>query len=402
MFPTEKEGMPRCRRVQPTDRIVSAHVTAWRSAASATALLLLAGCSATPKAINPVSWWHGLEGGAIAQDRPPPPRANAPYPHIAAAPTRPAGMPDWEWQDLQKTLAAQGAAAHSYAAQNPIPPLPQSPNGAATPTAAAPAPTKPAPASAATAGTAAPAASTADQDAIRRLAAAQGPTGATASTPPAATVAAASAASGQPAASGSSVTLGAPNAQTTPGQGPAQVPVNAAGQLATNYKAFDANNGLSIPGALGPVAQPDEAHPPTLPTSVPAPARVPGFAIPAVPSTYAPPKAVAEPAPYTPPAPLPDVAPVTLGFQPGSAILSPPMQRALATLAHQRKGARIAVTGFGDAAAGSLAAQSAAMPLALERARAITVQLMADGVPPARLATTATAEGQGGLARLVD
>ncbi|GAB0117048.1 OmpA family protein [Acidisoma sp. 7E03] len=368
-------------------------------------LLLLGGCSAAPKSINPVSWWHGLEGGAIAEDRPPPPKANAPFPHIAAAPTRPAGMPDWEWQELQKTLAAQGAAAHQYAAENPIPTLPQAPGatGSAAATPSQPA-TKPAAAPAQPAATTAAAPSAADQDAIRRLAAAQGPAGAAVSTPPAATVAAASAASGQPATAGgagSQVTLAAPDSTPT-GSGPAQVPVNGSGQVATSYKAFDANNGLSIPGALSPVAQPDEAHPPPVPTSVPAPAQVPGFAIPAVPSTYVPPKAVAQPAPYVPPPPLPNVPPVPVAFLPGSAILSPPMQHALANLAQSRQGNRIAVIGFGDAADSALADQRAALPLALERARAITVQLMADGVPPAQLATAAAAQGRGGLARLVD
>ena len=402
MFPTEKEGMPRCGRVQPTGRTASAHAIARgmpTRGGAALLLLLLAGCSATPKAINPVSWWHGLEGGEIAQDRPPPPKANAPYPHIAAAPARPAGMPDWEWHDLQATLAAQGAAANKYAAQNPIPTLPPVPGQTPAPAAAQPAPA-PAPAKPAAAAAAAP--SSADQDAIRRLAAAQGPAGSAASAPPPATVAAATAAASTPGpASGSAVTLDTSSAAAG-SRGPAEVPVNAAGQAETNYKVFDPSNGLSVPGALAPVAQPDEAQPPPVPTSVPAPARVPGFAIPALPSTYTPPKAVPQPAPYVAPAPLPHVPPVPVVFAPGSAILSPPMQRALRDFAQARQGNRIAIIGFGSAAADAVDAQAAAMPLALERARAITVQLMADGVPMERLVTTAQAQGHGGLARLVD
>jgi hypothetical protein len=42
------------------------------------------------------------------------------------------------------------------------------------------------------------------------------------------------------------------------------------------------------------------------------------------------------------------------------------------------------------------------MPLALERARAMTVQLMADGVSTQGLTTQARALGSGGLARLVE
>lgn len=401
MFPTEKEGMPRCRRVQPTGRTASASANArglarhGGAAPAAALMLLLAGCSATPKAINPVSWWHGLEGGQIAQDRPPPPKANAPYPHIAAAPTRPAGMPDWEWRDLQATLAAQGAAANKYAAQNPIPTLPPV-AGQTQPAAAA----QPAPAATKPTAAAASAPSAADQEAIRRLAAAQGPAGSAASAPPPETVAAATSAAATPA-SGSAVTLDSSSAAAG-SKGPGEVPVNATGQAETQYKVFDPGNGLSVPGALGPVAQPDEAHPPAVPTSVPAPAQVPGFAIPALPSTYTPPKAVPQPAPYVPPAPLPNVPPIPVLFAPGSAILSPPMQRHLRDFAQARQGARIAIIGFGNAASDTVEAQAAAMPLALERARAITVQLMADGVPSNQLVTTAQAQGQGGLARLVD
>ena len=42
------------------------------------------------------------------------------------------------------------------------------------------------------------------------------------------------------------------------------------------------------------------------------------------------------------------------------------------------------------------------MPLALERARAMLVQLIADGVPVGGVSTGAQALGAGGLARLVD
>jgi hypothetical protein len=382
--------------------------------------MLLAGCSDVPNSINPVSWWHGLEGGAIAQDRPPPPNPHAPFPHIAAAPARPAGMPDWEWQALQATLASQGAAAHQYAAQNPIPTLPQS-AATTTPAAAAKPAAQPSaaqPAAAATspsrpANQAASAQSQADADAIRRLAAAQGPGGSPSGLPPQSTVNAATAATQAPAqaTSGSSLTFGAPEGQqpgsTSPG--PQNVPVYPNGQpetggstVTSKYKFFDPNNGLSVPGALGAVAQPDEAHPPPVPTSVPAPPSVAGFAIPTVPSTYAPPKALPQPAPYIPPPPLPDVPPVPIAFAPHSAVLTPPMKRALLPLVAGHAGARIAVTGYGDAASEALADQSAAMPLALERARAITVQLIAYGLPPADLVPSAQALGQGGLARLVD
>ena len=47
----------------------------WRRAA------LLAGCS-TLSSMNPVNWWHRQEGGKIAEQRPPPPGADQPYPNI--------------------------------------------------------------------------------------------------------------------------------------------------------------------------------------------------------------------------------------------------------------------------------------------------------------------------------
>ncbi len=421
MLLTEKEGKPRNSRVQPTvtpglthgrparSRLWAASANTGRAAEPAALLLLVAGCSDVSKSYYPVSWWHGLEGGAIAQTRPPPPNPKAPFPHLANAPKRPAGMPDWEWADLQAALASQGAAAHHYAAQNPIPTLPQTAaNG--TPLAAKPAPVPAKPPTQPSASQA-PAQSQADADAIRRLAAAQGPSGSTADLPPASTVQAATAATQAPAnaQSGTSVTFGGPDQpQKAPPPGPRSLPVNAAGQpeqgkaVGTHYTAFDPNNGLSVPGATGPVAQPDEAHPPVLPTSIPAPAAVPGFAIPAAPSTYVPPKILPQPAPYVAPAPLPAVPPVAIAFPPRSAVLSAPMKRVLRQLVDSRQTARIAVTGYGDAASDNLADQSAAMPLALERSRAITVQLMADGLSARALEPSAQALGQGGLARLVD
>ena len=51
---------------------------------------LLAGCSSVPSSINPVSWWHDLQGGKIAEQRPPPPGADQPYPNLATVPPKPA------------------------------------------------------------------------------------------------------------------------------------------------------------------------------------------------------------------------------------------------------------------------------------------------------------------------
>ena len=54
--------------------------------------LVPAGCGAHAN-LNPVQWWHGLQGGVIAEQRPPPPNADAPYPNLGSVPVKPA-MPD--------------------------------------------------------------------------------------------------------------------------------------------------------------------------------------------------------------------------------------------------------------------------------------------------------------------
>jgi hypothetical protein len=382
-------------------------MAAGRAQAGATLALLLAlgGCSDVPNQANPVAWWHNLEGGEIAKYRPPPPNPTAPFPHIAAQPTRPAGMPDWEWTQLSTTLAAQRAAAQTYAAQNPIPTLPAAP--AVKPNAApvlAPVPAAPAAHPAAPTAPSAQSAATAAE--LARLEAAPGPAGSQPQSLPAGAVATATADAGD--TSNSALTFNGPSA-TPASTGPRSVPIPAAGSpnpggpnAGTKIGYFDPGNGLSIPGALGPVEQPDEAHPPPVPVSVPVPPAVPGFAIPTIPATYVLPKPVPEPAAYVPPAPLPDVPPVPIAFAPHSAVLTPPMQKALLNLTQASKGAHIAVTGFGDAASSSIEDQAAAMPLALERARAMVVQLSIDGVPAKGMTTQARALGQGGLARLVE
>jgi hypothetical protein len=369
-------------------------------------LLALGGCSDVPDRINPVTWWHHLEGGAIAQDRPPPPNPQAPFPRIARQPTRPAGMPDWEWNQLSAALAAQRTAAQTYAAQNPIPTLPAT--GAQPP--AVPRKVAPAPPAAPTTPPANAAQSAATSAEIARLAAAPGPAGSQTPSPSATAVATATANVGN--SSTSALTFQGPS---TPqhASGPQSVAIrdaaatpgspNPGGPAAgTKLSYFDPSNGLSIPGALSPVEQPDEAHPPPVPASVPVPPAVPGFAISTIPATYMAPVPLPEPAPYVPPAPLPAAGPIPIQFAPHSAVLSPPMQKALLNLAQARGAAHIAVTGFGDASGNSIRDQAAAMPLALERARAMLVQLMADGLPAEGISTGARALGRGGLARLVD
>lgn len=52
-------------------------------------VLALAGCSSAPGS-DPIAWWRQLEGGRLAEERPLPPNADAPYPNLGMVPARPA------------------------------------------------------------------------------------------------------------------------------------------------------------------------------------------------------------------------------------------------------------------------------------------------------------------------
>jgi len=52
-------------------------------------LAALAGCSSAPGS-DPIAWWRQLEGGRLAEERPLPPNADAPYPNLGQVPARPA------------------------------------------------------------------------------------------------------------------------------------------------------------------------------------------------------------------------------------------------------------------------------------------------------------------------
>ncbi len=88
------------------------------------AILPLVGCGPNT-AINPVQWWHGLQGGAIAEQRPPPPNVDMPYPNLGSIPPKPA-MPDpAARRRIMDKLAADRANARYEAKLMPIPNLPQ-------------------------------------------------------------------------------------------------------------------------------------------------------------------------------------------------------------------------------------------------------------------------------------
>ncbi len=85
--------------------------------------LLLGGCTA-PDSMNPVDWWHQAEGGAIAQARPPPPNADAPYPKLSMVPAKPKPPDAADLTRVANALLADRGNAVYTAAAIPIPVLP--------------------------------------------------------------------------------------------------------------------------------------------------------------------------------------------------------------------------------------------------------------------------------------
>ncbi|MGI4954589.1 MAG: hypothetical protein ACRYGM_22515 [Janthinobacterium lividum] len=115
---------------------------------------LLGGCSAVQRLNDskltqdsPVDWWHNLQGGRIAQDRPPPPGASDPYPNLASVPPRPTPTDAATRHALTEQLRAERDRTERAAARDPIVPA-----GAPAAVAAAKAASAP-PAAAVPAGT---------------------------------------------------------------------------------------------------------------------------------------------------------------------------------------------------------------------------------------------------------
>ncbi len=91
----------------------------------------LAGCGQSGDAdTGPVAWWHQLEGGPIAAQRPPPPGLHAPYPHLASVPAKPKPFDPKAQAATYNALAADRADAAYQAKLDPlVPPAPQAANG---------------------------------------------------------------------------------------------------------------------------------------------------------------------------------------------------------------------------------------------------------------------------------
>jgi outer membrane protein OmpA-like peptidoglycan-associated protein len=347
----------------------------------------LAGCSSVPSAINPVDWWHGLEGGPVAEQRPPPPNADAPYPNLATVPPKPQPPDAATQQRIASGLIADRANANYEASQSP---LPDPSSRTASPalfggSAPPPPPVDPNAASATMdAASASPAASK------TTVGKAVGPTiGAFSSGQPAQGTA--SSGTGTPS-SGASAT---PQAHPQPSipDAPAAPPSRAPRGSVESAPLPNPQPAVGAQSAAGPA--------PEMPNAPPAPPRIAGVSVPPTAPTAPP---VAPPKPSAPGAPLSgnEAAAVPVSFPLGSAVLPSDDNAALSALAARRGAHAIAVTGFGEATESMPAKQSAGLTLALARARAIAAALTADGVPASVLRIDAQAAGRGGAARLLN
>jgi len=340
-----------------------------RSVLVASGAVWVAGCSSLPSSVNPVAWWHDLQGGAIAEQRPPPPGATDPYPNLATVPPKPQASDLAARRALAQSLVADRTNAQHAAEAAPIPD-PSLPSASAAlfgrGSAAPPPPPPPPPPD--------PNAATASLEA------------ATAPAPPP-----------QPAS--------APQTAGPPATVRSSAPPAPAPQAAAPARLAGQGTPLGpLPGAEETAPTPrDTASLPPLPQAPPSPPRLAGPGAPQVPAPAAP-RAPAKPVPAAAAAPPAPVQPetVAVGFVRGSARLPSAEAASLRQLAAKRGAARIAVTGYGEASSNGPEAQFEALGLGLNRAQAMATVLTQAGVPPAAVRLDAEALGRGGAARLIN
>ena len=323
--------------------------TACRLAGATLVLGLLSGCGHRDPVDTPVNWWHQLEGGAIAQQRPPPPGVDDPYPKVGTTPaTAPVLLSPQLRAAMTEHLIEQRNLSARLNATEPLPPPVVQPVGKAS-TGAAP-----------------------------------GPGAAPALAPLAA-----------PNPAQSSATLDAAEAPPPP-----PPPVQAADRTA--QKAQDGTKPVETgPELAMPAIVPDQAGLvtasgpiPSIPNAPPPPPGLPGIAMPPPPSYVA---------PSHPDYVLTPVKGESLQFPPGSDALSPGQDGTLSGLAIRRGATGIIyVHGFGDSGSDAPADQAQALTLASLRARAVADALRLHGVPAGAIRLRADAFGRGATAGLID
>ncbi len=307
------------------------------------------GCSALQ---SPVDWYHGLEGGRIADQRPAPPNDDARYPNLSAVPARPVNSDMNTRNAVVNGLVADRANAQYAAALNPLPP-PQTP------------PPRPVPPAARPSGDEVAGATLHSAAAPQRV----GPLGVP-----------------QP---------NLPPVIPTPAKRAPSPKVEAS---ALPPPAVPARGSVDRPVGDSRAAEPIATLPP-VPAAPPPPPLLSG-----TPQVTAP--APSPTASLPAPQPLPVIsapgAPVLVAFPAGSAALPVEALGALKILSRSHGDRSIAVTGYGDAAGSDAKSQSAALPLALNRARAVAGNLLAAGVPSSQLRIYGEAQGHGASAQVAN
>ena len=110
------------------------------------ALLSVAACTGSVERMSdsrltldtPIDWWHNLQGGKIAEVRPPPPGVDDPYPNLSQVPPRPTPTDSATRRALAARLVAERDRTRREATQDPLI-LPAPAAAAPTPTATRPA-----------------------------------------------------------------------------------------------------------------------------------------------------------------------------------------------------------------------------------------------------------------------
>ena len=336
--------------------------------AFACSVVWLAGCS-QPPSLNPVDWWHAMQGGRIAEDRPNPPGADDPYPNLSTVPPRPA-PPD---RDAMKNLTAALVGDRTnarYAAE--AAPLTDPSSPSASPNLFG-------------SGTLPP-------------------------PPPA------SASGAAPAISASLPAASAPPKPPEPAAPPSRAPV-----ASVQSAPLDAPAPAAAP-AVPPPSMPSVSPPPSAPA--PVTAQPPAQAAPGSTAELAPPpispgtlpplpteppaRAAVAPSPPPPPpqaiSPIPapaSAAATVIPFAAASSAISPTAGDEIKAFAARRGGGSIVVTGYGDAVSSDPGSQTVALSLALTRAQAVANALAAAGVPQTVIRVGAEAGGRGVGLRLL-
>jgi outer membrane protein OmpA-like peptidoglycan-associated protein len=326
--------------------VQAGHLYGLRTGISVVGACLLAGCSST-SSMNPVNWWHRQEGGKIAEERPPPPGANQPYPAVGTVPAKPS-PPDAEaLKKLTDSLIADRTNAQHAAQEAPL----------ADPSSPAASP------------------------ALFGVGTAPPPPPASAAAPPPAPAAAPQAAPAAPAPPPvASASLAAASAPPAPPAPPAAAPAPAP-RKPVQSAALEAPPAQAAAQAAGPPPELPAAPPPRAPDAPPAPVAA----------------AVPPPMPPT----TPGISSASIVFVEGSTALSAPAADEVKSFAAGRGKGVIVVTGYGDSESSDPSAQSAALGIGLARANAIADALKTDGVPADAVRVNAEASGRGASLRLL-